>query len=220
MMASTSPIQGPVAAVVGDLVESRRHGDQRALFNAIKGTLDQVNHEIQPVQPLQMTIGDEFQAAYGTVADALDACLMIRLRLAATCDVRFGIGWGEITEYDRSLAPMAQSGTAWWNAREALDIVAKNVSLQDWPRGLRTWIIGEKSQTDATYNAFLLCRDELLSAMDDRDSHVTLGLMLGHRQVDIAKELGISQPSVSNRKQESGAAAILRAHQLLKEAAR
>ena len=115
---------------------------------------------------------------------------------------------------------MAQSGTAWWNAREALDIVAKNVSLQDWPRGLRTWIIGEKRQTDATYNAFLLCRDELLSAMDDRDSHVTLGLMLGRRQVDIAEELGISQPSVSNRKQESGAAAILRAHQLLKEAAR
>ena len=220
MTSATTSIQGPVAAVIGDLVGSRLHGDQSALFDSIKKTLEQVNLDIRPVQPLQMTIGDEFQAAYETIADALDACLMIRLRLASTCDVRFGIGWGEITEYDRSLAPMAQSGTAWWNAREALDIVSKNVSLQGWPRGLRTWVIGIEPETDASCNAFLLCRDELLSAMDDRASYVTLGLILGHRQVDIVKKLGISQPSVSKRKQESGAAAILRAHQLLKEAAR
>jgi hypothetical protein len=142
---------------------------------------------------------------------------MARLKLANLCDIRFGIGWGEISAYDRDLAPMAQSGSSWWNAREALDEVASDVSRRGWPRGLRTRIIGMAPAENAMINAFLLCRDELLSAMDSRASLVTLGLMLGRRQVDIANELGISQPAVAKRQKESGAAAIIRAHQLLTE---
>jgi hypothetical protein len=207
---------GQVAAVIGDLVGSRLHDDQGALFMLIKKTLEEVNRGIRSIQPLQMTIGDEFQAVYETVAAALDACLMVQLRLAGTCDVRFGIGWGEITAYDPELAPMAQTGAAWWNAREALDEVSNAVSRRGWPRGLRTAVLGLNPETQATLNAFLLCRDELLSAMDDRASRATLGLMLGHRQADIANELGISQPAVAKRQKESGAKAVVRAHQLLR----
>jgi hypothetical protein len=208
-----------VAAVIGDLVASRTHEDQDALFRSIRDTLSKVNHELEALQPLQMTIGDEFQAVYKTVAAALDASLLVRLRLAETCDVRFGVGWGEITAYDPELAPMAQSGEAWWNARAALEEATAALSRQGWPRGLRTWVAGVGGSAGATLNAFLLCRDELVSAMDDRSRRVTLGLMLGRRQRDIAEELGISQPSVANRSKESGAAAVLRSHRIMREAA-
>jgi len=211
---------GPVAAVIGDLVGSRRHLDQDALFASIKQAIGQVNGELDALQPLQMTVGDEFQAAYSTVEAALDASLLVRLRLAGTCDARFGIGWGEITAYDPELAPMAQSGEAWWNAREALEEVARSASRHGWPRGLRTWVVGPEAEVAARLNGFLLCRDELVSAMDERARRVTLGLMLGQRQQDIADELGISQPSVANRQRDSGAAAVVRSHELLREAAR
>ncbi len=207
---------GPVVAVIGDLVQSRRHTDQMALFATVRRSLEEVNLHVRAFQPLQMTIGDEFQAVYETVPAALDACLMVRLELAGTCDVRFGIGWGEISTYDSDVAPMAQSGSSWWNAREALDRAASEVTRRGWPRGMRTTISGLPPDENATMNAFLLCHDELLSAMDERASKVTLGLMLGRRQIDIAKELGISQPAVAKRQKESGAMAIIRAHQLLK----
>jgi hypothetical protein len=210
------PLDVDVAAVIGDLVGSRRQRDQDGLFASIRDTLKEVNAEIRAIQPLQMTIGDEFQAVYATLAEALDACLMVRLRLAGTCDVRFGIGWGEISAYDPELAPMAQSGAAWWNARDALDEVSAAVSRRGWPRGLRTWVRGLESRTEATLNAWLLCRDELLSAMDDRASYITLGLMMGHRQRDIADGLSITQPAVAKRLKESGANAIFRAHQLFR----
>lgn len=208
-----------VAVVIGDLVGSRRHEDQGALFESIKGTLEEVNRQLDAVQPMQMTIGDEFQAAYETVAEALDASLMVRLRLATTSDARFGIGWGEITAYDPELAPMAQSGEAWWNAREALNEISRAVIRHGWPRGLRTWVVGLQSDAAAALNAFLLCRDELVSAMDDRARRIALGLMLGRRQQEIGDELGISQPSVSKRQRESGAAAVLHSHRLLRKAA-
>jgi hypothetical protein len=115
---------------------------------------------------------------------------------------------------------MAQSGEAWWNAREALEEVAGSVSRHGWPRGLRTWVVGLEPGAASTLNAFLLCRDELVSAMDGRARRVTLGLMLGQRQQDIAAELGISQPSVAKRQRESGAAAVFRSHELLRQTAR
>jgi len=217
MLSRSVDQNGAVAAVIGDLVRSRQHGDQSALFATVRRTLEDVNRHVQAIQPLQMTIGDEFQAVYSTVAIALDASLMLRLKLAEDCDVRFGVGWGEISVYDRDVAPMAQSGTSWWNAREALDESTKDATRSGWPRGLRTRVRGLPPGESATINAFLLCRDQLLSAMDARASEATLGLMLGQRQLDTAKKLGISQPAVSKRLRESGAFAIIHAHRLLNE---
>lgn len=210
----------PVAAVIGDLVGSRHHEDQDRLLGSIKETIEQVNRELEALQPLEMTIGGEFQGVYATVEAALDAALLVRLRLAGSCDARFGIGWGGISAYDPELAPMAQSGEAWWNARESLEEVSTSVSRHGWPRGLRTWVVGLEAEVAARINAFLLCRDELVSAMDERARRVTLGIMRGERQQDIADELGISQPSVARRQRDSGAAAVVRSHQLLRQAAR
>jgi len=218
MVSRSITLDGPVAAIIGDLVQSRRHSDQMALFATVRQSLERVNLHVPALQPLQMTIGDEFQAVYETVPAALDASLMVRLELAGTCDVRFGIGWGEISTFDSDATPMAQSGSSWWNAREALDRAAAEVTRRGWPRGMRTLISGLPPDQNATMNAFLLCHDELLSAMDARASKATLGLMLGRRQLDIANELGISQPAVAKRQKESGAMAIIRAHQLLKQA--
>jgi hypothetical protein len=218
-MVTSAPSEGPsvsCAAVVGDVVSSRQHSDQHALFSVLKRVLADVNRRETSIQPLQMTIGDEFQGAYGRLGTALEACLLVRLRLIGVCDVRFGVGWGEITVYDPDLAPMAQSGSAWWRAREAVDEVAALSSRRMWPRGVRTLVKGAESNLGAALNAFLLCRDELLADMDQSAARIALGVISGERQSDIAEALGVSQPAVSKQQRSNGVMAVLRAHDLLK----
>jgi len=216
-MGSESTEEGQCyAVVIGDIVESRGYDDQTALFAVVTEILEHVSTQVEATQPLQMTIGDEFQGAYATLGSALDACLLIRLHLQSTCDTRIGIGWGEISSFDPARAPMAQSGSAWWRAREAIEVIERAVTSHAWPRGARTWVAGAPTEMVHTLNAFLLCRDQLLDAMDTRDYRIVLGMLLGERQVDLAAELGITQPAISQRQHDSGAVAVLQAHRLLR----
>jgi hypothetical protein len=76
------------------------------------------------------------------------------------------------------------------------------------------------SDRDGLINAFLLCRDGLLAAMDDVDLRLTLGAYLGEHGKDVAEELGISQSAASQRQQRNGTYAVVRAHMAIEEAAR
>ena len=210
-------------AVVGDVVGSRDFPDQTRLLTFLQAALERVNGFVEAVQPLRPTVGDEFQGAYATLALALRATLVLRLELFADTslddapDVRLGIGSGDITIVPDSSSPFAQSGSAWWHARQALDHVEGHHKSAMWPRSLRTWLRSERHRDDVV-NAFLICRDELLAGMDARDHRLTLGLFRGEKQNDMAKELGISQPAVAKRQKQNGVQALYRAQLSLEEA--
>ena len=207
---------GSYAVFVADVIASRSHADQPSLIAALTDALTWVNEQTDPVQPLAMTVGDEFQGAYRDLAGALDAALLTRLKLTTRYDIRIGLGWGEISSYDPERAPMAQSGSAWWAAREAIDRVVEIGKKQQWPRSVRTLVAGAAEPTGGALNAFLLCRDAVLGRMDDKDLRITLGLFLGERQTDIAAELAITQPSVARRQMDNGASAVYQAHRAVK----
>ena len=190
------------------------------MFETLTEAIAWVNGRVPAVQDPEMTIGDAFQGAYADIGGAMEAALLTRLRLAQRYDVRFGIGWGEIASFDTERAPMAQSGSAWWAAREAIDQVAKTASKRQWPRCLRTLVSGAPEPLCSAVNAFLICRDALLSRMDATDFRITLGLFLGQRQVDIGRDLGITQPSIARRQVENGPSAVYQAHQAARDLAR
>lgn len=210
----TTRIDRDYAVMVADVVASRAHRDQAALIRDITAVLDWVNRLewVNAVQGLEMTVGDEFQGAYDDIGSALDAELLIRLKLALRYDVRFGIGWGQISSFDAARAPMAQSGSAWWAARDALDRVTKAASKQKWPRSARTLFAGAGEPLTGAINAHLFCRDALLARMDEKDYRILLGLLLGERQLDVSRKLNISQSAVARRQMENGPSAIYQAH--------
>jgi hypothetical protein len=215
----------PVArfALVGDVVGSREFPDQARLLTFLQAALERVNAFVAAAQPLRPTVGDEFQGAYASLPLALRAALVLRLELSSdpsldpAPDVRFGLGTGDITVVPGSSSPFAQSGSAWWNARQAFDHVEGHHKSAIWPRSLRTWLRSER-RADDVVNSFLICRDELLAGMDARDHRLTLGLFRGETQNDMAKELGISQPAVARRQKEHGVQAIYRAQLSIEEA--
>src|SRR5436305_11646321 len=109
------------AALIGDVVGSRRASDRSALHRRVATALRQVAEGA--IDPPAFTVGDEFQGSYPTVGAAIDAALTLRLLLAPETDVRFGIGWGAVAILDANTG--IQDGPGWWTARAAIQQTAE-----------------------------------------------------------------------------------------------
>lgn len=238
------------AAVIGDLVASRRAEERTRLHGGVAASLDAVNRDLGSIQPLTPTLGDEFQGVYADLASALRACLLVRLRLKGLVEVRFGVGWGGIVELEADREALGQDGPAWWSAREAIEGLRETARARGGPRGRATLFRVAQSEEAADregtrgrqaspapdsfrghaprplapeveplVNALLVCRDELVARMDERDARILLGLFAGRTPSAIAEEEGISQPAISQRAGKSGAYAVVEAERLLERAA-
>lgn len=205
--------------LMGDIVASRRYVDQAALLVGLDAVVQGVNDKVAHEQSLSLTVRDEFRGTFASIANAVEAAL--RLRLAAAdlvlatvdgedepVDIRVGIGHGEVILGEGP--GHGQSGSAWWCARDALDAAFALPHKTHWPPSIRVVFRSEEAALAGAVNAYLLCQDQLFARMDLRDRRALLGLLDGERQVDIAKDLGITQPAVARRLRDRGALALKR----------
>ena|SRR5271165_295524 len=201
------------ATLIGDVVGSRRYTDRRELHRTLNDALLVVADAA--IDAPGFTVGDEFQGSYPTVGAAIDAALMLTLAVAPAIEVRFGLGWGEVTVLDAYAG--IQDGPGWWAAREAIEETA---SRQRQPGlGLvRTTFradAGARADVDAI-NAALLCRDHLLGSLDDRSLRILKGLMKGEPKKELAEAEGISASAVSQRAGGDGLDLIVLASRYLR----
>jgi hypothetical protein len=195
----------PLVTVIGDLVGSRRVADRAALQQSLGAVLSELNATVATVQPFEPTVGDEFQGACGSLADATLATLLVRVSLRGSADVRCGIGTGEVTVHDGSRTPLLQDGPGWWSAREAIETIGR---VRD---SRRTWFDGPDA---ATTNAFLLCRDQVVGRLNDRGARMLRLALLGHTQREIA-DLEDVWPSAVSQQFSRGISTVLDAQRLL-----
>ena len=207
-------------ALIGDLVGSRRSSDRAQVQQHLIAALEIANQSTTPVQALSPTIGDEFQGVYADVGSALRASLVVRLALPADVDFRCGIGVGTLEFVGTSDYGHTQDGPAWWAARDAIVEAKRRESGQH--KLLRSWFaVSEHEHTEGggvdadLVNAFLLCRDELVSRLDARQRRLVLGVLRGTSQKELAADEGISPSAVSQSLRRAGAFAITGATDLL-----
>lgn len=193
-------------ALIGDLVGSRTLADRGQAHARLDAALREVDLLAPGVQPLEATVGDEFQGAYDEPGGAARAALLVRLAMLPLVDVRCGIGHGEAETFDAERRPRLQDGSAWWSAREALQWMAT-------PRraSLRTWYVGPGSDD---VNARLLCRDALVDRLNERARRMLALALRGHSQQEIAELEGVSKSAVSQAFSR-GVAAVRDAEQLV-----
>jgi len=202
-----------LATVLGDIVGSRRSPDRTALHRDLDAALGDI--AAFAIDPPAFTVGDEFQGSYPTVGAAIDAALTVRLAVAPEIDIRFGIGWGEVTILDPETG--IQDGPGWWSAREAIEWTA---AAQDQPAlaSVRTTYRSTAStgpNADAV-NAALLCRDHLLALIDTRSLRLLRGLREGKTKKELAAAEGISASAVSQRTARYGLDLLVAASEHLK----
>jgi hypothetical protein len=210
MMKSSASDRSQVA-LIGDLVGSRRSTSRAEIQQHLVDGLAIVNATTQAVQPLTPTIGDEFQGVYADVPAALRASLVVRLSLPVDVDCRCGIGLGRLEIVGRSEYGLTQDGPAWWAARDAIVEAKRREGGQN--KRLRTWFLAPETEgggaDEGLVNAFLLCRDELVSRFDARQRRLVLGVLRGTTQKQLAASEGISPSAVSQSLRRAGAPAIL-----------
>jgi hypothetical protein len=184
-------------AVIGDLVGSRTQPSRAQAQEQLLTALAEVNARVRAVQPLEPTIGDELQGVYETRSEAMYATVLVRLALPEPLDCRFGIGVGAVEIVGASAYGLTQDGSAWWSARAAIDATK---AMQRQVPGLRTRIVRtDEHQEDDVANAYLLCRDTIVSGFDARQRRIALGVLDGRTLATIAQDEGISTSAVSQR---------------------
>lgn len=176
-----------VYALIGDVVGSRELDDRAGAQRRIGAVLTEVTGQVPHVQPLEPTVGDEFQGAFATLGAATLATLLVRLALLPDIDVRCGLGYGEVTVHDPASRPLLQDGPGWWVAREALEEIDS--------RG-RTWYAGPEA---GRVNAYLLTRDALVDRLNERGWRMLRLGLLGESQQRIAEVEGVSKSAVSQQ---------------------
>lgn len=204
-----------MATVIGDVVRSRRSLDRVALHDRLAAVLDDLNAASSPATPFRITVGDEYQGGFATVAEAVRATLRIRLALAPGTEVRHGIGWGEVDLLQDE--PRVEDGPGWWAAREAIQEVHR--AEQRPGSRLRRTVFrraddGEEPEP-ATLEAMLVLRDQMVGALSERSLLVLRGLLDGVSQRALAAGLGVSPSAVSQRVRADGLTALVAADRAL-----
>lgn len=153
--------------------------------------------------PAGATVGDELQAAWGVsrLSRVLHDLAVLRLRLAVpvddgpAVDVRIGIGMGDvIATGGTGASAAAQSGSAWWNAREAIEAISE--SRNGWP-DQRWWAMGD--DVGPTTMSLLLAIDTVMNGFDAKDRWCALQLVEGRSARELASDLGVTDSTISSR---------------------
>lgn len=212
-------------AVLADIVGSRRLPDrvaaQRVLDDVIAAVERALPTPIRPLRPLRPTTGDEQQAVFATLDAALAFILQLQLALPDGLEFRFGIGIGRIGAVASSSGDLTD-GPGWWAARAAIDVVhaKQNRTIPS----ARSWIVAAPEEDSSMHaivafaNAYLLARDELVGAMNERARRLTSGRLRGLTQRELAQAEGITQPAVSQALSSVGAASIIEGYRALTHA--
>ncbi len=191
------------AVLIGDVVGSRRTRDRQELHATLARVLEDANAARAPLDPLRITVGDEFQGGFTTLGSALALGQVVRLALLVLgVDVRLGLGWGMVEVLDARAG--TQDGPGWWAAREAIE-TTKALQSQAGTRHVRTsYQPAVDDPREPAVTAALLCRDHMVGSLDDRSIRILRELMADRTQLDIAEAEGISASAVSQRIRRHG----------------
>ncbi|MEU1973625.1 SatD family protein [Microbacterium sp. NPDC019599] len=209
-----------VAAVIVDIVGSRRLSDRADAQRVLDAAIAEVERSLPlALEQLRPTVGDEQQGVYATLDDALAGILLLQLALPDGLECRFGLGLGAVGTVPSASGDLPD-GPGWWAAREAIETV--HAKQQRAAPSARTWVVASPDEDAGVHsaahhaNAYLLARDHIVGAMNERTRRLTLGRCLGATQRDLAQAEGISQPAVSQALATAGASAVVEGFAILR----
>jgi DNA-binding transcriptional LysR family regulator len=204
-----------VATLIGDLVHSRHSADRAGLHARLTEALEAVNATPGSISPLRITVGDEYQGTFESLSAAVRAAWRLRVRMLPDCDVRQGLGWGEVRVLQHD--PPVEDGPGWWVARDAVHTVelAQERPATSWRRTAYCQVEPGTGPDPVWVQAALVLCDQAVGALSTRSLSVLDGLLEGRTQREVAQELGISPSAVSQRVRADGLGALLAAEDLM-----
>ncbi|MEM1223691.1 MAG: SatD family protein [Verrucomicrobiota bacterium] len=106
-------------AVIGDLVDSKKISDRAGLQEKLHQGFSMLSNQPSVVSPFTITLGDEFQAVFGS-GEGLFASLFATRQLLYPVKCRFSIGIGTLSTEINAEQAIGMDGPAFHNAREGI----------------------------------------------------------------------------------------------------
>ncbi|MBV9830824.1 MAG: winged helix-turn-helix transcriptional regulator [Marmoricola sp.] len=204
-----------MATLIGDLVHSRRSADRAGLHARLTEALAIANAGEGMISPLRITVGDEYQGTFASLPDAVRAAWRLRVRMLPECDVRQGLGWGEVRVLQED--PPVEDGPGWWVARDAVHVVelAQERPATAWRRTAYRRVEDAAGPDPRWVESMLVLCDQAVGGLSPRSLSVLDGLLEGRTQREIAEQLGITPSAVSQRVRADGLGAMVAAEALM-----
>ena len=202
-------------ALVGDLKESRKSADRKALQEVLLTQVDAINTAYSDCLAAQMMVnaGDAFQGLFLPQAPMLEICDKIRYALVDHCGVRVGIGFGTIETGIVRTQSILSDGPAFWNARQALSLVREQDYYDTRTTALYTDVPGFQTITSLV-NQILVLQDQLASRWKGTQLELAKHYLMHHgfekvTQTQVAKEMSLRVQQVNTTIQAMGFFAYL-----------
>ena len=114
-------------AIIGDLIKSKGIKDRDLVQSKLRNILEIVNRNYASMiaSDFTITLGDEFQGVLKQGPMILEMLDRIKFEMKPV-EIRFGIGMGEISTKIFRDNSLGADGSAYWNAREAINALKKN----------------------------------------------------------------------------------------------
>lgn len=192
-----------VAAVIADIVGSRRLPDRERAQEQILAAFAAAEEDVAPLRPAWASVGDEFQALHRAWPDAVRATVRVSLALPPGLELRFGIGVGERRALDDGGGEGIEDGTAWYRAREAVDAAHARAD------GAATAFVAADPSLTAAVDGLVLLRDHVVGRLKVRERRLAAALLGGATQAQAARAERITQSAVSQAVARSGVARLL-----------
>ena len=200
------------AAVIADIVGSRRLADREAAQEQILAAFAVAEKDVPPLRAAWATVGDEFQALHGAWPQAVRAVVRVSLALPPGLELRFGIGVGERRSLDDGVGDRIEDGTAWYRARAAVERAHARAD------GAATAFVAADPSLTAAVDGVLLLRDHVLGRLKARERRLAAALLGGATQTQAARAERITQSAVSQAVTRSGIDRLLELDAALAEA--
>lgn len=198
-----------VFALIGDIIDSKSLENRKQIQNNLHELLDALNekYESSIVSNLTLTLGDEFQGLFKDVESVLLVMDEIDLTLSLKgINVRFGVGYGEITTDINPELSIGADGEAYWFARDAITHIRKYHFSQ---RANERIELEDQNNTEF-YNSIFQVQNALRASWITSQKELALTVIQssGYETIQydtIMKKMHLSIQSLSNR---VGAASI------------
>lgn len=208
---------GRVLAIIGDLQSSKALPNRAELQDKLAAVLAESNSRLPPLSPWTITLGDEFQALYGTATHLFPEILAIQAALHPV-GIRMALGIGILQTPINSRQAIGMDGPAFHLARNGINLLREEGDLfrvdGEDPSALCIPVINGFCQllwrslsASRSRNPYRLLEGELRNL---KDKDIAAALQLDPGTVSRAKQvLNIKESAVTLRSVEKSINAML-----------
>lgn len=186
-------------AIIGDIIASKKLSDRSEVQKKLNIVLRDINTKYKNdiYSNFTITLGDEFQGLLCTGKSIMPILFEIERRVYPI-KIRIGVGIGDITtDINRDIS-IGADGPGYYNARKAINCLKEDEKRkQTNPADIRFEILEGYDELTMLLNTTLTLMTVIKEVWTERQREIIWD-MLEHQdnQVEVAKRIGITQPTV------------------------